>query len=1796
MSRPFVRRPILRGNTSVPVQTRPYIRGQVKRNDADLQFTGFSLPATMQVDLDGTVKNVVLGPGLTINDIINTLNTAFGLDGSAEDREGYIHLESSNVGEGAYIEIQDSGANDAAKVLGFPVAPDPLSRFEAGDLAYSPPGGAEDNPLGSAYAAGGEDVTSEVLNRAVDALAYNQDQQDLCLNREMAFPMILEVDPTDPVWAARLITSSGKYVQLNVGGLSAISPLLSDRAYLGQGLDKNSTLSEIADYFAVIDTRRVEIIVDGRAVRVAAVHHGQRTAATPNFVDEVTPPATPLPNVGNWTALDGRNLLGVDFVKVPAVGIDEVLYRTAVASTGETFITKGVSVGDKAVIAASTNDEPFNHNGEYRVEQAISEELLLLRGAQSGDRGELNPSLIGSFGTVQLSSGGEFAEDVWVTFEPGIPTGTSFLLVLGGAFSLCDLPIDHLLRLAISTSEEVDDLVQKVIREMKGPLVDSTDDFTADPFAHSIVGGNTYAGESDVSMELLWRRITLQSAYDGQGRAGGGGYFAQVDANPPEWNNMTPPTPLAGTALRVGTGGTFLSGNVFNAVGEAFTLDDVGRQIVVTTAGGPLRQYQAFVIIDYLDSENVLVEPGENNPVVPLGGNYGYSVFQDKFDGLPAAHTSHVLQVPGLGRLGYVAEEDRVEGSPFGHGFMALREVTTHPSSTPLDVFDITLAGGDNLVSIGFDPSLSSNLRALVSPDPAYSQNFIKLTETGGPDGWYRVIQLDVAGQRLGVENLDGTLPVFPASTTGRGHLYLPAQGMFESSIGGLRVRVGNTFFEDAVEWGAATSGLSTHLGVVGVDWRGASNGLMMALNSSTWNAYQNGDAASGIGVNVLSYMPANSFYGGHLGVSASDAAFVAVPDVAERGGFASLFAASTYSMDLTQADPGLRGFASWIAQTGKDPALVLTCFEGAAFVEEGGLPETYTKLLGKPALLGAQESDWSMLQSAFAQIRGGLYQEDGRLWDPVPGTQLRGGIYTELSAAVRRTLAPMGADDVRYYETSFNGDMPFTARLGQPGRMFPPFQWQAATFPVGNILAPDYSRSRSVRSSGFIQWFQWLGRADLDTAEPSALIGQQITLSGCVNAGNNGTYTIINVRPRTLLGNQVHEVEVYNSGITLIAEVGTPAEAVILGSRWHYANLDIESFMMMGTYKAWDHQFTDPEYFKQLGVFGTSDELTKDLTDRDSNGSNQGGLLHSLPWGTSDYASGQGWGPLLNVLPATIDAARPPIANEGWHSEAEPLLPADLPNLNFDNSEYVFRLPGAHNLTSITTDFDDPDNGYSTGAILLYWATPATDAFDSVLAFVRTTKQIRTHHFRVKVTLVVRPIGGTGNKVLLVDLVDDIDANTSITGNGPVAVTAAYGATSDLEVTLECAGDLRESPKDAFSTQPTSAILKLSLGDTDTGAAEKLFIYRVHVEIEAKDVHHGTLINEGPVLATGFHLSGAAMDYRAYGPECAGPFGGAGYGDEWAWGAGGENYQHPLDDGKLDPPVMPWLEGMQLKEGAAQNAVWDDAANFLDVAPASWFWHRGAHDACFSFFGRKYTPKKIVANTEKFPGMVGHIVSLDLPHGALLSHLWLGMSILPATSLVAPFQWGVFNETECDGNDTIPAVEGYVVELRRYSAMPLEDIMLRENGTGAGVETPFTAASFGFSEVLLREKVDLTDKDPLATTTLAREGLCAGGGDDQTVNDETFLSHKVDLSGLDPEMGHVDRRQYSYSLVIRAWGMGRQGVEPKWFLIDNLATAGHRFGVAGGLGAGTPNSYGYATQFKFRGCQVATRYTRINP
>jgi hypothetical protein len=597
--------------------------------------------------------------------------------------------------------------------------------------------------------------------------------------------------------------------------------------------------------------------------------------------------------------------------------------------------------------------------------------------------------------------------------------------------------------------------------------------------------------------------------------------------------------------------------------------------------------------------------------------------------------------------------------------------------------------------------------------------------------------------------------------------------------------------------------------------------------------------------------------------------------------------------------------------------------------------------------------------------------------------------------------------------------------------------------------------------------------------------------------------------------------------------------------------------------------------------------------------------------------------------------ASRPAIANEAWHATVEPITLARFEDLaappyllwNFKDSEWVFGYTAALlNTPVIRTDFDaagnDVSGGNALGAIQLGWKSTAAGNNNvlDLLSFTRAGVRLRKRHFRFRVTVTLRWVSSIASPTKRISLFLCETMELGATGvylSPAQQVDLAHGVTTRVQIFFESPLDLRDEPADAFLDNTEGVLLGMGLGETHFNASEDeedLFIYRARVELMAGDVHHGKLLNEGPVYANSFNFGSGAMDWKTYGPGDAGPYGESGYGDGAAWDLEGiYGDTTPPSDGRVNPGSQPMIYGSALLD-VGPNAEWTGDELFTDTSSPSNYWFRGMHDAAFHFLERRYFPGVqttepvggVTVRDRSFSEMVGHIIRLDPPHGSYLRSLSLVVSISPAFLLSTPTRvggvpptWGVYSDAECGPQDVaIPKTEGYVIQLVRHSALPIEYGVRRQQGAD-----PVLNWVAGFGEILHEWEVDLQAPDAKHHTihhlgsSTAKQERCDEGEGFQYTLDEWFIISKISLAEqLSHYEGIVDRRQFSYSLVVKCWGEGNANSEAVIKMVDDyLPPADPNAHTSIRMGMNS-NGISFATKFKFRSATLGCLATRVNP
>jgi len=173
-------------------------------------------------------------------------------------------------------------------------------------------------------------------------------------------------------------------------------------------------------------------------------------------------------------------------------------------------------------------------------------------------------------------------------------------------------------------------------------------------------------------------------------------------------------------------------------------------------------------------------------------------------------------------------------------------------------------------------------------------------------------------------------------------------------------------------------------------------------------------------------------------------------------------------------------------------------------------------------------------------------------------------------------------------------------------------------------------------------------------------------------------------------------------------------------------------------------------------------------------------------------------------------------------------------------------------------------------------------------------------------------------------------------------------------------------------------------------------------------------------------------------------------------------------------------------------------------------------------------------------PGHTGFILPLDPPHGALLTGLDISMSFVPTSSI----HWGIYKDAPAEywqGSvhywDVSVATDweanaGVYVEIWRFNTLDtgldIEDFAVWSDYT----------PEFGYGELIHRESIDLSETPPSQDVNA---GDWLDGNTSSNVNvyagRELFKKKSFTLSPPDDAGARVDRRHYSYALVIRFYG-----------------------------------------------------------
>lgn len=383
----------LLGNTNIPRNLYPTLRGSVRRSDPDGGSAVPYFPSTNGKTLRITYTKEVLGvvtddqvdvvfASNSYTAIISAINAADSSNVEALDQDGFLVIRNKNQGKTHRLEIEaytTPSTDDAAPIFGFRVLPFPGSASYAGELSSAPGIRTEQNPQGTALLAEGEDFTSSAFNRTSATVLRLLEKVNAELDRDVI--VFREAGATfaeHPISAGRWVATFDDpsvrlpIMQMGIQSLLGGTPtpwgtldaLFEVMTLSGGGLSDQETL----------------IATDGASLRklqVLQCYYGDNTTALNNGLSFAT-----------WGTPDGRSIHGTAMPnkdKHAAIAITS-FDGNIVYCQGATFTTVFVKKNDPVEITNPSSTLPFDHTGWFAVEEVIGEEYLRLRPMTSADK------------------------------------------------------------------------------------------------------------------------------------------------------------------------------------------------------------------------------------------------------------------------------------------------------------------------------------------------------------------------------------------------------------------------------------------------------------------------------------------------------------------------------------------------------------------------------------------------------------------------------------------------------------------------------------------------------------------------------------------------------------------------------------------------------------------------------------------------------------------------------------------------------------------------------------------------------------------------------------------------------------------------------------------------------------------------------------------------------------------------------------------------------------------------------------------------------------------------------------------------------------------------------------------------------------------------------------------------------------------------------------------------------------------------------------------------------------------
>jgi hypothetical protein len=1739
----FSRRPILQGKTYSSRLVQPEIVGY-KQKDANGEFPAITLPGELRIETEATAPiSVTFTVDTKMSTIVDKINLDMVGFAEAEDREGVLLVRTLGNGEGSFIRVRPQllGFDDTTFAFGLPRYPHPLATVLGADEAASPPRpDLQANPAGTKLLAFGEDRVGSSYNRALQVYGSNLDYLFHQLNKPIATPEIIEVSP-GAFWNPRVyLNADNELDQIDLSSLGALDSRYEGRRIWVGNLVNSSTQEEIAEYFSVVDGEDKDLLNQYGKVYISVVSRGLRPGFPPAFADPNTAPGAPLFDTFG-VAPDGGNALGVDRTK-STIAITDVLFNSTVLCAGATFISDGVRVGDKAVIAGATVNIPFNHSGEYLVEHVVSEEELVLRGVNPGDRGELNPDTGGSFGTLTVSSTGEFEDGIFLTLVPPLPrfppANGKLKIILGMETTAGFLLNDSALLARIRSSEEIDDYA---LLHMK-------------------------------------RRLNLDGIYDG-GLLGpdgaGSGAFAKVDGRP--FTAAAADTFLAGSALvisRSGTG-TILAGNVLKAdTSDTFTEADAGLVVLLTGASITLDK-EPHYIAKVLDEEHVELArytPTDPADVGDIGtGSVTYEIADNANLDIPAAF--QVVSSNGAGVGGGYVYDRRYGASGAGlvpgQSFTHLERVKIRRGGANISTFAVTLPGSGAILDLPFDPEDSYNIQGEESSDTRDSEprpGSLLRIHNGLYAGLYRVkatFSSTVSTDSVELVQLDGASPTIVDDGTplfasfynvslGSNSPFAGEQGTGSWRASGLRLH------QDNEESGAASESP-----VLNLDWRGLGAGIQMRLNDSNFVGFDKGDGAEGPAIRLYLFSPAKGLEIYPVGADTGSSA--------RRASSGFDVVAHTNHADLNLEGTGyvgFQGFGGRVHQTGKDPGLIVS-----RHVDPAPVLPNYLGIQAPAAFNVASARNMAGRGSAL-EVVGSIFQVRefglGEDWDD-------GGIFTESAIGAGRSLYPLQGLSGTAVSEPYYGAAPYAGfgaptSLGYPGQIIPILD--ADPLISTTFYAPDFTKFNLPHHGYFDAGIpfttpisRWVGtRIFIDPTTGGSFDGEEFVVVAVTGAG---------------------ELAVVNNTITPLAPATSePAEIRYWGQRWHDAYLNIADWTLIGT------RFErGSEQLLPVISLGTLTGLQNFRTTAPGyTGAGSGNfigtenLLSRALYYPNGYGTGVGFPLPLSLMPG-VEIAIGSYAG-GWQvpnlsglDVGEPRTP--FPNVGIFSSDNEAPsgvgisgnvLDSTHEGNLGTDDFamehvtqNSPNGvvvGFSSdyGGSLKVVSHPSNvgSLVDTVRLYMRGTKTFPKAKHALRADGIFW-MNGFNHDITFLLIQDD---GTIIATSGAIAVDCTDALPEQVTYDFELY-DLNNAPYDRLFEETTllegvHLAVEVDIAETAGAVPHRLHVLRLELyslERQARIIGPTDVV--GTLRTHGVRHIAPVVGYQTVSPmevELLNRKEFGRYHDNFRAG-GSEQF----------------LEGSGVGLIAAALGPRTVASWFMPVFNHNLFFRKGIHNTAIWFYHPFFDPLYYVvaeptAGERILPMPTGFVGALDPPHGARLVQLHWGLSFSPAVmrdDSSVPARWSDFQVwRDSPGNTTGAATFtnpatwtsrlGVTLKLWRFNVLDFDEELLAQVGYPGS-----QSVEHGWAQEIYSREIDLSGVTPPvfgANNSLGDEHFEKGGVDLRN-------EYNGDVTG--PGRLTVDRRHYHYGFSIEFYGGLREKdgtgtlryIDTGWSTIDILAS-----------------------------------------